>query len=157
MKRWDKMKTFKLVSFQVVDNETILDIELADGLIINKEDENNTWLIEVLTNSSHQDFFENAYQDQRDFIIRVVITKKENDPVSFHIKVCSVQKLENNISIMLKGTLKRNSRRNYAEVLLKELLDKGLNGDNLLGEFKEQMKNKPYLAISEKIISSGKR
>jgi ribosomal protein L11 len=151
------MKTFKLVSVQCVDHDKFIDIELADGLIINKEDENNTWLIEVLTNSSHQDFFEKAYQDQRDFIIRVVITKQENDPVSFHIKVCSLQKLENNISIMLKGTLKRNSRRNYAEVLLKELLDKGLNGEDILSEFKEQMKNKPYLAISEKITPFGKR
>ena len=151
------MKTFKLISLQFVDNDKIMDIELADGLIINKEDEDNTWLVEVFTNSTYQNFFEQAYQNQQEFIIRVVITKKDNDYVSFHIKVCSVKKFENNISIMLAGTLKRNSRRNYAESLLKDLLDKGLNGDELFNEFKENMKNKPYLAISERSLSTRKR
>lgn len=137
------MKTFKLISLQVVENEVLRDVELVDGLIINKEDENNTWLIEVFTNATHLDFFEKALQDQHGFTVRVVISKKENDPVSFHVKVCSVKGLSNNLSIMLEGTLKKNSRKNFAETLLKDLMSKGLSGDHLLEEFTVKMKNKP--------------
>lgn len=151
------MKTFKLISLQVVEDEGFRDIELVDGLMINKEDEKQSWLIEVFTTPSYQDLFEKALQNQQEFIARAVISKKENDPVSFHINVRSVKKLESNVSIMLEGTLKRTSRRNYAEALLQELLEKGLNGDILLKEFKENMKNKPYLAVAEKKTTSDNR
>lgn len=139
------MKTFKLISLEVVENDGLKNIELVDGLIINKEDEQNTWLIEVYTKPSNLDFFEKALQSQQEFIISAVISKKENDPVSFQIKARSVRKLDTNVSIMLQGTLKRTSRKNYAELLLEDLLDKGLSGDTLLSEFKAKLKNKPYL------------
>lgn len=41
------MKTFKLFSLHIVKEDKLVDIPLEDGLIINKEDEHNTWLIEV--------------------------------------------------------------------------------------------------------------
>lgn len=151
------MKTFKLVSLQVVEDDKIWDVELVDGLIINKEDEKQFWLIEVFTTPSYQDYFEKALQDQREFIIRAVISKKDNDPASFHIRVCSVKGFESNVSIMLEGTLKRNSRRSYAESLLQELVGKGLSGEVLLDEFKDKMKNKPYLSVAEKVTSTGKK
>lgn len=144
------MKTFKLISLEVFENDSFKEIDLVDGLIINKEDEQNNWLIEVYTKPAHFDFFEKAMQTQQEFIIRVVITKKDNDPVSFHIKTRSVRKLEKNISVMLQGTLKRNARKNYAEVILKDLLNKGLTGEALLNEFREKMRNKPYLTPANK-------
>lgn len=139
------MKTFRLISLEIVEDNSLKHIELVDGLIINKEDDQNTWLIEVYTTPTNFEFFEKALQSQQEFIVRAVISKKDNDPVSFHIKARSVRKLETNISIMLQGTLKRTSRKNYAELLLKDLMDKGLSGDTLLNEFKDKLKNKPYL------------
>ncbi|WP_147534422.1 YwpF family protein [Bacillus marasmi] len=147
------MKTFKLISLEVFENDTFREIELVDGLIINKEDEKNTWLIEIYTKPEQISFFEKAMQNQEDRIIRVVITKKDNDPVSFHIKTRSITRLEKNVSIMLQGNLKRTSRKNYSEILLKDLLDQGLNGDTLLEEFKEKMKSKPYLTPTNKSTS----
>ncbi len=153
MKGGLRMKTFKLISLEVFENDTFREIELVDGLIINKEDEKNTWLIEIYTKPEQISFFEKAMQNQEDRIIRVVITKKDNDPVSFHIKTRSITRLEKNVSIMLQGNLKRTSRKNYSEILLKDLLDQGLNGDTLLEEFKEKMKSKPYLTPTNKSTS----
>lgn len=150
------MKTFKLISLEVFENNHFRNIELVDGLIINKEDERNTWLIEVYTKPNQTDFFEKALQSQQEQIIRVVISKEENDPVSFHIKTRTIKKLDKNVSIMLHGTLKRTSRKNYSETLLKDLLDQGLHGEMLLTEFKDRLKNKPYLTPSNSSTSSSK-
>lgn len=149
------MKTFKLISIEVFDHDTFREIEMVDGLIINKEDEKNTWLIEIYTKPDQVDFFEKSLQNQEDQIIRVVITKKDNDPVSFHIQTRSITKLDNNVSVMLHGTLKRTSRKNYSEILLKDLLAQGLNGETLLQEFQSKMKNKPYLTSINNSSSSS--
>lgn len=149
------MKTFKLISIEVFENDTFREIEMVDGLIINKEDEKNTWLIEIYTKPDQVDFFEKSLQNQDEQIIRVVITKKDNDPVSFHIRTRSITNLENNVSVMLQGTLKRTSRKNYSETLLKDLLDQGLNGESLMQEFKNKMKSKPYLTPINNSSSSS--
>lgn len=142
------MKTFRLISFEVVDNDELKEIELVDGLMINKEDDKNTWLIEVYTNSNDLNFLEKALQNQEEFNIRVVISNKENDPVYFQAKVRSINKLETNISIMLQGKIKKISLRRYAGVLLEDLLNKGLSGEQLLSEFKNKLHSKPFIEFS---------
>ncbi|MDE3840279.1 hypothetical protein C0966_13140 [Bacillus methanolicus] len=139
------MKTFKLISLQIVEGTDLKDIELQDGLIINKEDEHSRWLIEAYTKKSYLDYFKAG--DEK--IVQVVISKKENDPASFLTKVHSVKEFENNISVLLEGTLKR-TRNEYAELVLDDLLKKGMTGDNLLIEFKEKMKSRPRLAVIKK-------
>jgi hypothetical protein len=139
------MKTFKLISLQIVDGADLTDIELQDGLIINKEDDLRTWLIEAYTKKSYRDYF----KDGEEMIVQVVISKKENDPASFQTKVHSVKEFENNISVLLEGTLKR-TRNEYAELVLDDLLKKGMSGDELLYEFKEKMKSRPRLAVVKK-------
>lgn len=138
------MKTFKLVSLQVVVENQLVNIHLEDGLIINREDEKNSWLIEAYTDHAQHAIFQNAFNTQEDVIIQVVISKKENDPASFQTKICSVKKLDGRASILFEGKLMR-SRSNYAELLLDNLLQKGLGGPALMEEFKEKMKSKPRL------------
>ena len=49
------MKTFKLFSLEVVEDDKSVEVPLEDGLILNKEDERSTWLIEAYTDLSlHQ-------------------------------------------------------------------------------------------------------
>jgi hypothetical protein len=143
------MKTFKLVSFQVIEDNEVRDIELKDGLIINKEDDKNHWLLEAYTNQTHYDFFQDAFINQRDIIVQVVISKKENDPATFQTKVCIVKKIDQNLSILFKGTLKR-TKNHYAEILLDHLVHKGLTGDALMIEFKDKMKTKPRIENFDK-------
>lgn len=139
------MKTFKLISLNLVKEEELLDIPLEDGLIINKEDEHNTWLMEAYTDKSFYDLFHEAVKNQTELLVQVVITKKDNDPAPFKVKARSLQSFDKNISVLLEGTLKR-SRSNYSELLLDDLLQKGLSGNELMEEFKSKMITKPKLA-----------
>ncbi|WP_442596818.1 YwpF-like family protein [Neobacillus sp. D3-1R] len=143
------MKTFKLISLQIVEEYRLVDVRLEDGLIINKEDDQNSWLLEAFTDDIHFDVFQKAFQTQQDLIVQVVISKKENDPAAFLTKVCSVKRLDGHVSVLLQGKLQR-SRNNYAELLLDNLLNKGLGGNALLVEFKEKMKSKPRLEETKK-------
>ncbi|MDP4163246.1 MAG: YwpF family protein [Bacillota bacterium] len=138
------MKTFKLISLNLLEDDTIINIPLEDGLIINKEDENSTWLIEAYTDLSHYDQLQKFDGQEKDIIVQVVITKKENDPAYFQTRISSLKKFTNKMSIMLEGHLRR-SRNEYSELLLERLLEKGLHGEELLTAFKEQIKRKPLL------------
>ena len=47
------MKTFKLISLQIVEDAKLVDVFLEDGLIINREDDQNSWLLEAYTDHTH--------------------------------------------------------------------------------------------------------
>ncbi|PLR76185.1 hypothetical protein CU633_17145 [Bacillus sp. V3-13] len=144
------MKTFKLISLQIVDGTDLIDIELDDGLIINKEDEKNTWLLEAYTDKSYYEFFQKLADQNKEVLVQAVITKKENDPAAFETAVHSVKQLETKMSVLLQGTLKR-TKKDYAELLLGSLLQSGLSGDELLNEFKEKMQSRPKIPASKKL------
>lgn len=137
------MKTFKLISLQIIDDSEAQDITLHDGLIINKEDERNRWLIEAYVDANYQDFFTELLESEKETPAQVVISKKENDPASFTTKVLSVKKIDGRLSVLFEGFLKRS--KNYAELLLSDLIGKGLSGEDLLSEFREKMVTKPKL------------
>jgi hypothetical protein len=138
------MKSFKLVSLEIVENDTTVNIPLHDALIINKEDDRFTWLLEAYTDLSLYDYFKKIYDENRDIIAEAVITKLENDPAFFQTKIVTLNKFENRISVLLEGHLRRK-RRDYSEILLESLLQKGLSGEELLTEFKEKLKSKPKI------------
>lgn len=138
------MKTFKLVSLEVLEDDMIVEVPLNDGLIINKEDEQSTWLLEAYSELFLYDYFEKITDQKREIIVQAIITKKENDPAYFQTKISSLKKFEHHISVLFEGRLRR-ARRDYSELLLESLLQKGLTGDELLHEFKEKMKCKPRI------------
>lgn len=137
------MKTFKLISLQIIDDSEALDITLHDGLIINKEDERNRWLIEAYVGANYHDFFTKLLESEKETPAQVVISKKENEPASFTTRVLSVKKIDGRLSVLFEGFLKRS--KNYAELLLSDLIGKGLSGEELLSEFREKMMTKPKL------------
>jgi hypothetical protein len=124
----------------------LVDVPLKDGLILNKEDDRSTWLLEAYTDLSLYDYFKKISEQDRDIIVEAVITKKENAPAYFQTKICSLLKFEEHISVLLEGQLRRN-RSDYSELLLENLLQKGLQGQPLLDEFKEKLKSKPKLKV----------
>lgn len=135
------MKTFKLISLQVVKDQGLMDITLDDGLIINKEDEHNTWLIEAYIPNGFYGFFQEAQTKKTELVVQVVITKKDNKPAPLHVKTRSVRKLHGHISVLLEGTIK-SKKNNYEELLLNDLIQKGFTGADLLTEFRLKMQNK---------------
>ncbi|WML46596.1 YwpF family protein [Neobacillus sp. PS3-34] len=138
------MKTFKLVSLEIVDNDDLINIPLKDGLIINKEDEKSTWLLEAYSDHSLYDYVKNLDEQKKDIIVQAVITKLDNDPAYFQTRITSLKKFSAHMSILFEGHLRR-MRNDYSELLLGSLLQQGLSGEALLTEFKEKMKSKPRL------------
>lgn len=145
----DGMKTFKLVSLSVLHQNKLIDIPLTDGLIINKEDKDNRWLIESYIPKEHKELFESLFEKNEDIFVQVIISHKGNSPAPFKVKILTINTFENHISVLFEGTLER-TRGDYAEMLLTELVKEGLSGDELLEKFKEKMSNKKNSVMMER-------
>ncbi|WP_243354373.1 YwpF-like family protein [Bacillus litorisediminis] len=143
------MKTFKLISFQIIEGETLQDIPLKDGLIINREDIEKRWLIETFIKEEYVGVFEEAFKNGKELLIQVVITRPENDPAPFRATVVKLKKINESYSVLLEGYINK-TRNDYAELLLTYLLDKGISGDQLLEAFKSNMITKPKLPAANK-------
>jgi hypothetical protein len=137
------MKTFKLISLAVMEDDKGIDVPLAHGLIINKEDEHSTWLLEAYTkNMSLYDYFKKINDEDRDVIVQVVITKPDNDPVFLQTKISCLQLFQEHISVLLQGQLRRVTK-NHSQKLLENLLTQGFAGDALLSEFVKKKNSVP--------------
>lgn len=135
------MKTFKLVSLQIVEQTGLKDIKLIDGLIINKEDEQRKWLIEAFTDVMYYDFLHDLFVKETSFSVQTVITRLENDPAPFEVTICSVQKMNGRMNVVMEGKLSK-SRNEYAAFILQELVASGLGGEELLDAFKNRLQVK---------------
>ncbi|MCH1625183.1 YwpF-like family protein [Fredinandcohnia quinoae] len=139
------MKTFKLVSLAVLHQDEqpsrFENIPLIDGLIINKEDGENRWIVEAYVDKVYKDSFEKHLQKEETLNLQVTITKETNDPASVVGKVRMIKLMENTASILFEGTLV-SSRTNMAEIVLDELIEKGFHGERLLVEFRQKMQEK---------------
>lgn len=142
------MKTFKLFSLQVVEEDQLVDIELEDGLIISQENDQSTWLIEAYISKSYDEYFQMLAKREEDLIVQVVITKKENSPAAFQTKIVTIKHINDHISILLKGNLKKTNY-DYAEIVLKKLINQGISGDKLLSEFNHIMRSKPQMTAAK--------
>ena len=139
------MKTFKLIKLQVVENDHIRDFPLLDGLIINKEDEKQTWILEAFLDDENLDYFKSLQQKTEDIDLLAVISSEKNDPAGFYATVREVRHIDNKMSVLFTGHL-RNQRNEYAEQLIDHLVTRsGLTGENLIMTFREQMKTRPRL------------
>jgi hypothetical protein len=143
------MKTFKVISLQVVNNDELHDFDIEDGLIINKEDGNSTWLVETYMSYKYIDFFRKVQQQKDDLEIQVVISHKANDPAAFLTSIRGIKKINDRMSILFEGKLKKQ-RNEYAELLLDDLVQKGYSGDELVKEFREKMVSKPRIPATSK-------
>ncbi|MGE8207070.1 YwpF-like family protein [Heyndrickxia sp. NPDC080065] len=143
------MKTFKLVSLQVVDDTNIMDIPLEEGIIINKEDGKMTWLIEAYTDKKFYDYFRSAQQKPDDLEVQAVITNEANDPAPFKTHVRTIKSFDKFMSVLLEGHL-NIKRSEYAELLLNDLIKEGFSGQNLVEEFKNRMRKKTRFAKAKK-------
>lgn len=138
------MKTFKMISIQVDDGGKFKDFPLLDGIIINQENSHRMWILELYIDGEHEAFFQDKMGQGELVDTKVVISYPENEPAAFRVAIDNVKKIEDKISVLMKGRLKRK-RSQYAEQLLEELLNEGYEGTNLLAQFEESMRNRPRL------------
>ncbi|WP_169891041.1 YwpF family protein [Litchfieldia alkalitelluris] len=134
------MKTFKLVSLSflpdVPSEEKIIDVDLIDGLIINREDSGKRWIIEAFLNKSDRALFEQFKNEQKALHLQVTISDKSNDPAFVQATVMSIKEFSDHISILFDGKLER-APFVKSEQILAQLLQQGLQGEELLKTFNQ--------------------
>ncbi|SOB90198.1 YwpF-like protein [Ureibacillus xyleni] len=141
------MKTFKMLSFDLVNEGGKLRIPIIDGIIINQENSHKSWILELFTSKKHLPTFEKYKSSGEVLDVNAVISFPENEPAPFKVIVYSIKEIGEQISVLLKGTIK-TQRSKYAEQLLKLLLEENLSKDELLERFKKGMRERPRLKES---------
>lgn len=141
------MKSFRLVSLQIITaDEQLANIELTEGLTINREDEQNRWLIEAFIHRDHYPPLARAIKAQDTIRMQATITKKENNPASFQARVLTIKKVGDYYSVLFEGQIVSNHIQ-YTELLLENLVESGLNGQELVHAFKEKIRAKAKRSI----------
>jgi hypothetical protein len=134
------VKTFKLKSLEVFDQkeEEIMqhNIPLLDGLIINREDDQDQWTIEAFIDKSHLSFFEKLKEEAEEIMLQVKITKESNEPATFITSIMGINEIGENMNILFVGTIV-DRRINKIEEMLTSLIEKGYQGNDLLEKFKD--------------------
>ncbi|WP_432363732.1 YwpF family protein [Sporosarcina sp. UB5] len=138
------MKTFKMLSVGILIDDKVQDFPLIDGIIINQENSHRMWVLELFIDRKYEQLFEEWKAADKLLEASVVISYPENEPAGFRVAVDTVQQIGENISVLLKGRLKR-ARTQYAEHLLEELITEGLSGEELLKRFESDMRERPRL------------
>ncbi|MFD1066077.1 YwpF family protein [Oceanobacillus locisalsi] len=131
------MKTFKLRKLVILDYDQGLEgteVNLIDGLIINREDDYDTWLIEGFINRSYWSYFENKLHEE--LMVQATITKDSNEPASFITKMTEMHQIGERMNVMLMGKI-IDKQKNDVEQLLSKLVEKGYEGEHLIQKFKE--------------------
>ncbi|MGR9050387.1 YwpF-like family protein [Halobacillus faecis] len=135
------MKTFKLISLDIVEEKhediTQRRIKLEDGLIINREDDHGRWVIEAYVDESYRDFFETMKEKEEEIIIQVKITKQSNRPATFLVKPIDVNMIGDRMNVIFMGTIV-DRQQEQVEWVLRQLMDEGYQGEDLLEEFKKR-------------------
>ena len=139
------MKTFKMISVGILHEGKIQDFPLIDGIIINQENSHRMWILEMFIDAKHKDFFEMKMSNTEELVeAKVVISYPDNDPAGFRVTIHAIKVIDDKISVLMKGRLKRK-RTQYAEQLLEELIAEDLAGKDLLERFESDMKSRPRL------------
>lgn len=142
----DGMKTFKLKMLKIVNRKdkkfVHTDIPLLDGLIINREDEQNRWLIEAYIDKKHFDYFNDLYKKNKELMVQVKITKESNEPALFITSIIGVNEIdEPSMNVLLLGTIVDHEQQKVEE-LFTSLIGKGYEGKELLEQFKRLYRKK---------------
>lgn len=135
------MKTFKLINLDILEKQGeelhTLTVDLIDGLIINREDDQNRWLIEAYTDQEYLELFQNTKKVDRDLVLQVKISKETNQPATFLVKVVDINQIGDNMNVLFTGTIV-NKKQEYIEQVLQDLIDQGYQGQELLEKFRKK-------------------
>ncbi|MBM7662510.1 hypothetical protein JOC85_003317 [Bacillus mesophilus] len=145
------MKTFKLVSLKISHPQQQVrsqQIHLLDGLVINKEDEERKWLLEVYVDKEYEELFTKLKEEDQEVKVEATISRQDNDPASFITTIQSVAVMEQNMSILFNGVLV--GKADMSEGILTELIDEGFQGNALLQEYKKRVDEKRNTGVKVK-------
>ena len=138
------MKTFKMLSFELMLGGELKKFPLTDGIIINQENSHQLWVLEAFMSAEYKDLFDALILSGDMLDARVIISLPDNEPAPFSIIAHALTPIDEKISVLFKGRLKAQ-RKKYAELLLSKLLEQGLRDDELLVAFEQGMRDRPSL------------
>ncbi len=138
------MKTFKMLSFDLIKDDEELNFPLIDGIVINQENSYKSWILEIFISKEHIASFQELQTSGEVFDANVVISFPENEPAPFSVVVSEIKEIGEKVSVLMKGKVKQ-VRIKYAEQLLKKLLEKDLPKDELLKRFEKGLRERPRL------------
>lgn len=135
------MKTFYLKSLRILEDDAdalmAKDIELFDGLIINREDGEHGWVVEAYVDKDYEAYFTELKQ-RSEVMIQVKITSEENDPATLIASIIGMNQLGKEINVLFQGKIV-DERKEQIEKKLKALIEKGYQGEELLEKLKESI------------------
>ncbi|WP_050183342.1 YwpF family protein [Domibacillus robiginosus] len=129
------MKTFKVATFLFEKKGELISVPVQDGLIVNREDEQRSWLIELFLEEEGVQTVR-AFEQEEPLTAHVAISHRGNDPAMFTVSIRSFQLLEKGTSVLFDAQL-RQMRNEYAKQVLHSLVEEGLSGEELLKAFTE--------------------
>lgn len=138
------MKTFKLKSLNIIetehqDKEKRTLITLIDGLAINREEQDGSWLIEAFVHSSYYNYFQNLKNQGDQLVIQVKISKETNDPALFVVQIIKITKIGDNMNVLFDGKI-IDQRKTKLVDLLSSLMEQGFEGEELIHEFEKALR-----------------
>lgn len=138
------MKTFKLIKLNVIhDLEEGFEkksIPLIDGLIINKEDEENNWLVEAYLGPQQLDYFTEIHEKGEEFVLEAKISKTTNQPAYFLVKLINLNQIGEGFNVLFLGTIV-DYKKEQVEQMLQNLINEGFQGEELLEMFKQRVED----------------
>ncbi|WP_271398634.1 YwpF family protein [Salinicoccus roseus] len=140
------MKSFKVVELKLEHENNFIILDLIDGIIINKEKQEDPWLVEISTSTDFKDILEDHVGTEMEML--VTITRHSNEPARFKGVFNEMNEIDNALSLIFNGIIIVQGPH-YAEDLLSHLLDEGYEQEKLLNEFKAMMESKAEIKTSD--------
>lgn len=128
------LKTFKLVELTLYptnqDSLNEKEMNLTEGLIINKE-EDNEWVLEAVLGKTDLESVQVLSESRNVLLAQVRITKPENRPAMFLVQIQEVNDLGEEGNVIMKGTLAREDKLDlFASI--KRMRQDGMEEDEIL-------------------------
>ncbi|MFB1098362.1 YwpF family protein [Terribacillus sp. JSM ZJ617] len=128
------MKTFKLVELTLYTTEQgnlkEKEMKLSEGLIINKE-EDNEWVLEAVLGKNDLKSVQVLSENRKVLLAQVRITKPENRPAMFLVQVQEVNDLGEEGNVIMKGTLAREEKMELL-ASIKRMREEGMEEEEIL-------------------------
>lgn len=136
------MKTFKLKKIEIVNYHAatyeVEDIPLIDGLIINREDNEHSWLIEAFVEKEYMDYFTKTQATYDELIVHVKITTDLNEKATCLSKIIGIKEIGDRMNVLFLGKMV-DQRTTKLEKYLTEIVEAGHQGEVILEKFKEKI------------------
>ena len=140
------MKSFKVIEIRLERDNNFIIFDLIDGIIINKETEEDPWLLETSISPDFKDILKNFVGQEVNLL--VTITRPSNEPARFRGVFNEMIEIDNALSLIFTGRIIVQSP-NYPEEVLEYLIGEGYEDIDLLNEFKAMMESRTELKTSD--------